>query len=207
MSRDHKPRYITPWPPKGQGSLLPFLTGLVVGLFLALFLYLQAQLPAEQGLQAGNKAVSQAQTSPPKPTQTSVAKPQFDFYTILPEMEVKVPEEEALEGEKTASRDHETQKPKAVEPGKEAKLSAAYILQAGSFQRAEEAERARARLAGTGIAADIQRVVIGRETWYRVRIGPIKNPAELESMRSRLVKNKVNFIITRSKAGAATGRP
>lgn len=200
MSRS-KLRYITPGSSKGQGSLLPFLTGLVVGLFLALFLYLQAQLPKKQDSQAEDTKVSQAQTYLPEPAHTSAAKPQFDFYTILPEMEVKVPEGEFPGRERTPSRGNETKKPKEAEPG------TAYILQAGSFQRAEEAERARARLAGIGIAADIQRVVIGKATWYRVRIGPIKNPAELESMRSRLVRNKVSFIMTRSKAGGAAGRP
>ena len=205
MSRS-KLRYITPGSSKGQGSLLPFLMGLVVGLFLALFLYLQAQLPKKQDPQAEDTKVSQAQTSSPESAQASAAKPQFDFYTILPEMDVKVPEGEAPEGERTPSRVNETKKPKEAEPGKGAEAGTAYILQAGSFQRAEEADRARARLAGIGIAADIQRVVIGKDTWYRVKIGPLKNTSELESMRSRLVKNKVNFIMTRTKAGPVAGR-
>ncbi len=198
MSRDYKPRSMNTGSSKGQGSLLPFLMGLVVGLFMALFLYIQAQPPEKRGAQSAGTEAPQAQTASPEPTQTSAAKPQFDFYTILPEMEVKVPEGENLERERITSRSREPKKP-------EEKAGSGTILQAGSFQQAEEAARARARLAGIGIAADIQRVVIGKDTWYRVRIGPIKNLAELEAMRSRLVKNKISFIMTRSKAGP--GRP
>ena len=74
-------------------------------------------------------------------------------------MEVKVPEwEQALEP------------PAATGEGKE---GGSYILQVGSFQRMEEAERVKAKLALLGLSASIQKVAVsGGDPWYRVRLGP-----------------------------------
>ncbi len=215
MSHNYKLGYANIRSSKGQSSLLPFLTGLTVGLFMALFLYLQARSPEKRDLQAEPpKHDLAAQATLGKSTQSSAesgTKPRFDFYTILSEMEVKVPEggspaEESRQEEKITREASKTRKPAEKQPLEKPEWGTAYTLQAGSFQHSGEAERARSHLAGIGIAADIQRVVLDKDTWYRVKIGPIKSPAELESMRSRLVKNKINFIITRTKTGIATGR-
>ena len=214
MSHNYKLGYANIRSSKGQSSLLPFLTGLTVGLFMAL--YLQAQSPEKRDLQAEPPKHDHlaAQATLGKSTQSSAesgTKPRFDFYTILSEMEVKVPEggspaEESRQEEKITREASKTRKPAEKQPLEKPEWGTAYTLQAGSFQHSGEAERARSHLAGIGIAADIQRVVLDKDTWYRVKIGPIKSPTELESMRSRLVKNKINFIITRTKTGTAAGR-
>jgi cell division protein FtsN len=215
MSHNYKPGYANIRSSKGQSSLLPFLTGLTIGLFMAWFLYLHAQSPEKRDLHAEPpKHNLAAQDTLGKSTQSSVepgTKPRFDFYTILSEMEVKVPEgespaEESRQEEKITREAGKTRKPAEKQPLEKPERGTVYTLQAGSFQHSGEAERARSQLAGIGIAADIQRVVIDKDTWYRVKIGPIKSPAELESMRSRLVKNKINFIMTRTKTGIAAGR-
>jgi cell division protein FtsN len=110
--------------------------------------------------------------------------PKFDFYTILPEMEVSVPEWETSAATNT----------------KTTPVSAAgvYVLQAGSFRRYEEADRVKARLALLGIESEIQRVVInGEDVWHRVRIGPFQDPKALEATRQMLAANGVDYMLLR----------
>jgi cell division protein FtsN len=66
-----------------------------------------------------------------------------------------------------------------------------YILQAGSFRRAEEADTLKANLALLGVEADIQKVTVDNNTWHRVRIGPYANLDELNRMREKLARNRI----------------
>ncbi len=165
----------------GVPPLLPFLSGLCLGLLAAFFIYLNDIHP-EKG---------KRDTSTPAKPRSGDAKgtvpaqrPRFDFYTILPEREVKVPEWE-LTGEKQESRPTEPR-------------PSTYILQVGSFQRYEEADRVKAKLALAGIQANIQRVVInGQDVWYRVRVGPFRNTGELNRTRRQLARNDMDFILLR----------
>ena len=107
--------------------------------------------------------------------------PQFDFYTILPKMEVSV-------SEWVADEDTEPE-PVPVEEG-------LYILQVGSFEDYNAADQVKAKLAFMGITADIQRVVInGRDVRHRVRIGPYKDIEELKLARDQLIENKFDFML------------
>ena len=62
----------------------------------------------------------------------------------------------------------------------------AYILQAGSFRNHADADRVRALIAMQGVESKIQKVTIDKDTWHRVRVGPIANLQKLEETRSRL---------------------
>lgn len=107
-------------------------------------------------------------------------KSRFDFYEMLPNFEVIVPEEDT-----NVAKDVE---PKAiVQPG-------IYVLQAGSFTAYADADRRRAELALQGISSSIQRVTIDDKTYHRVRIGPIDNLDELNLLRSRLRAAKIDVL-------------
>jgi len=108
--------------------------------------------------------------------------PQFDFYTILPEKEVVVPEYEI----KTRSREEQVGKAK----------NAHYIMQAGSFKTFKEADQLRARLASMGIESKVQKAKVGSMNWYRVKMGPFTQTASVNSIRSRLRQNGIDVIIT-----------
>ena len=71
------------------------------------------------------------------------------------------------------------------------------MLQAGSYRKFEDADRVRAQLALQGIESNVQRVAIDNDTWHRVRIGPISDPAELERVRTRLKEAEVDFLVVR----------
>lgn len=162
------------------------LAGLGIGLFVALLVYLEMRAP-------GSTTRGPAHTVPgpqaPRDTgktgaKTAPSEPRFDFYTILPEMEVVTPEHEL-------GADAARSVPPVKQPG-------TYVLQAGSFRRFAEADRLKASLALLGIEADIQTVTInGGETWHRVRIGPFRDLAELNEVRARLKENNIKTILLR----------
>lgn len=110
-------------------------------------------------------------------------KSRFDFYTLLPEMEVKITDDTFATARGGA------RKPAQAGP---------YILQVGSFRSHAEADSLKARLALVGVEASIQAVIISAdETWYRVRVGPYKNIKDLQQARTNLQRNNIDFMLLR----------
>lgn len=178
--------------PVRQGSWLSFLSGLGVGLLVAFGVYLwSGQLPPPASMvdklderfrtesDYSGKASDYEQAS-------ELPTPKFDFYKILPEMEVPIPEWSLSE----PSAD-EAKTDVGLAPG-------AYLLQVGSFKRFEDADRAKASLALRGIEASIQRVVInGQDVWFRVHVGPLSDVDQIRAMRVKLIEHDVDFILLR----------
>jgi cell division protein FtsN len=108
------------------------------------------------------------------------AKPRFDFYSMLPNFEVIIPEQEGDVSTDTAAK-------AVVVPG-------VYVLQAGSFTQHADADRRRAQLALQGIESTIQRVTIDDKTYHRVRIGPIEDLEQLNVVRSRLREADIDVL-------------
>ncbi len=162
-----------------------FLTGVCVGLGGAGLAYLQ--------LHGGGAEVS-ALAPREKPVEgersgdgaESGNRPRFEFYTILPEKEVTVPEHEIAppsEGRKTAPSS-----------------GASYVLQVGSFRKLSEADRLRASLALIGLEADIQTVTVnGGETWHRVRLGPFRDLDALNATRTRLREHDMEAMVLKNR--------
>jgi len=72
-----------------------------------------------------------------------------------------------------------------------------YFVQAGAFQRMEEAESQRARLGMAGVESKIlEREQAGR-TVYRVRVGPLDQHADAEAMKERLTGAGFESVIVR----------
>ncbi len=112
-------------------------------------------------------------------------KPRFEFYTVLPEKEIAVPETAIVEIAEQPSV-----------PLKKPVAGTRYLLQVGSFRKLPDAERLKARLAFMGLDATIQTVTIdGAETWHRVRIGPYGKINQLKSVLAQLKKNRLDSIV------------
>ncbi len=144
------------------------------------------QLP--EYLAAGKK-----ESAPAKPTASEQNRPRFDFYTILPEMEVIVSEDEP-----------EPVKPKipqsatTTEPAAEPLVS--YRLQAGSFKKMADADRQKAKLAFLGMEADIQRVTVASgETYYRVLTSAYTDRQELNGKQRLLQQNNINSLVVKNR--------
>ena len=172
------------------GMLGPFLAGLLAGLFVAVIVYLNEHDSgngdlASPELVIENKpekiAVAESETEP----DDQVPEPRFDFYQILPNMEVNVSEWET-----------DTQKESEVLQDE----SGVYILQVGSFEQHDAADELKAKLALLGIQAEIQRVVInGRDIRHRVRVGPYKDLEKLQETRDRLLANNLDYMLLKLK--------
>jgi len=119
-------------------------------------------------------------------------KPTFDFYSLLPSMEMVISDKEVK------VRDEEV--PKQASTGSENSSKTQYILQAGSFRDKQQADRLKAGLALLGIESTIEAVRINNSgLWHRVRVGPFTNLHEIDRVRSRMRENNVNPILLTQK--------
>ena len=164
--------------------------GLVIGLFIAFLVYLREHVPDERPSSLGTRTpqsgqVPAAHKTKPAQDVTSQARPvpprpRFEFYTILPEREIRVPEHE-LAPRARRSPDN-------------------YVLQVGSFRKRDEAERLKASLALIGLEADIQSVSINEgDTWYRVRLGPYRDLPSLNEARARLREHRMEPMVLKNR--------
>lgn len=154
------------------------LAGLAIGLFVAFLVYLHNLPDPEQGTAKTAPAEKEGQ---PAPT--------FDFYKILPELEVVVPGLEVLKDKKD-----EAAKPAPPEPTQELAEGEAFVVQVGSFNDHKQADRLKASLALLGLQAHIQDVTVDNKSWHRVRIGPYTDRRTLNSVRQRLKDNGIKAI-------------
>lgn len=183
------------------GSWLSFITGLAIGLTATAIVYFGGFGQRPSVARPATAIVPGSVPEPVAPVQEDhsamtpaaagveeAPQPKFDFYKILPEIEVTVPEEEiANPAPATTATKAET---------------GAYILQVGSFQRFEDADQAKAQLALQGVTSSIQRVVIdGQDIWFRVHVGPYANLKDVQAMRARLVQAGSNVVVLKIGGG------
>ncbi|MCL6414964.1 SPOR domain-containing protein [Aestuariirhabdus sp. Z084] len=148
-------------------------TGIVTGLFIAFLMKL-----------APNAVDVRELTDTPQAESSDDDEPRavFDFYTLLPESEVLVPDSPAPSTNTTRP----TQPSKPEKPG-------VYLLQAGSFRNSGDADRLRAQLTLEGLDVKTQKVTIrGNETWYRVQVGPFNDTSSLNQARNTLAALNIN---------------
>ena len=130
----------------------------------------------------------------------------YDFFTVLPEIEVVVPSDEpepkvvqkkpkeTANAESVTNESTNNQTVKA-EPVKPVEAASAYMLQAGSYQRQNDADRQKAKLAFIGLTSSIQKITIqGRGDFYRVRLGPFSDHQKMVKVDDRLKKEGIKAM-------------
>jgi cell division protein FtsN len=120
----------------------------------------------------------------PDASATAAKGEKYDFYEMLPNFEVVVPEKD-----KEVKRDLPAAA-KVERPG-------VYVLQAGSYRNEADADRVRAQLSMQGIDAKVQRVAVDTDVWHRVRIGPITKLDDLNRLRKQLQAADVDALVIR----------
>lgn len=114
----------------------------------------------------------------PEP-ESSGEEPDFQFYEMLPDSEVATPDIEAYRPEKGDSGEN-----------------LEYILQAGSFQTREDAERQRAQVGFQGLRARIAEVSVDDGgVWYRVMVGPFESRSRMNQAVDRLVEIDIQPLV------------
>lgn len=195
MTRDYRSR--AQQESKGKKPALPawvpffygFLTACIV-MSVAWFVLTPpgTQLALPDFASTANKAAT-TNTASAEITVEQPERPRFDFYTILPEMEVVISDEEAAPPD-ADDRPVTTAEQKQVR----------YRLQVGSFKKLSDADRQKARLALLGVEADIQKVNIGQgDVYHRVLTMPFASKKELNAKRRMFQKNKINSLVVQIK--------
>jgi cell division protein FtsN len=174
------------------GRLREFGVGALVGIVLAsaVFVYVGQKHQSTRDVGTEAPRPDPHRTAPP-PTDgetdangTAQGQEKYDFYQMLPNFEVVVPE-----------KDKEVKRnlpgaAKIERPG-------VYVLQAGSYRNQSDAERVRAQLALQGIDAKVQRVAVDADVWHRVRVGPITQLDELNKLRKQLQAADIDALVIR----------
>lgn len=111
----------------------------------------------------------------PQPQQATKDEKRFEFYEMLPKSKVTTSDPTAYKSTpKTAVAEQQ------------------YLLQAGSFRNAQDADRMRAQLILLGLPnVRSEKTSSSNGTWYRVRTGPFKNRTALSAATNKLAKQNI----------------
>ncbi|MEZ5464196.1 MAG: SPOR domain-containing protein [Lysobacteraceae bacterium] len=176
---------------KGVPGWAWLLAGLLLGLIIAGVVVMRGGLgdtslfprpnpDATAPAPSGDEPVAQQ----PKPA----AKPKYDFYTLLPEKEVVIPDAEISE---------QVRAPEPAPPADDQR----YLLQAAAFRDQSEAEALKAKLAFSGLVARIESENINGTTWHRVRLGPYADLRQLDEARRELKSQGHDAIAIKAPKG------
>ena len=158
---------------KGIPGWLWLVSGLIIGLFVAFLLQLEP----------GRDSVRRS-PEPPKPANTPAQppadpKPRYDFYTLLPESEVVVPQQAVPESKPAPSVN--------------------YYLQAGSFRQRADADQVRAQILLLGMDVKLENATINGNQWYRVQVGPFDSRSSLDQAQRTLSGNGFNNLLPQQR--------
>jgi cell division protein FtsN len=196
---------------RNGGSGIPgwllFLGGLVVGIILCAIVVYSGHIPSlrrNDQPQANPNAVAQQGSSPgiAGSSATSAAS-KFDFYKVLPEKEVVIPNAElsamakAEQQNAAAANNAGTSAPASATPTTSSQGD--YVLQVGSFPDADKADAKKAQLALQGFTAHVQAVTLDGQVWNRVQIGPFTSATELQAVQKRLTAAGIHSIPLKEK--------
>ena len=171
--------------PRGMAMTIVLLlcTGLVAW-------YFRGELDTGFGSPAGTDSAAEKESAPEGAKQAAgkpggekppaEATDRFEFYDMLPDAEVEVPEQPESNG------------PPAPPP---VSVPGTYVIQAGAFPDFAEADKVKARLALLGVESQIQAAEANGATYHRVRIGPIDDLDQLNRLRARLRQNGIEYLV------------
>ena len=159
------------------------IIGMLTGAFVMFLIHLNDNVPAD----GGNKAKKKIEKK------STAIEPTFDFYTLLPEMEMLV-------NKPNNKKPIVTSPPKKQDmPSKQADKTS-YMVQVGSFRKSSDADAFKAKLAFLGIESKVQTVTIdNKDTWHRVHIGPIVGRDKADALQKQLKQNDIDSLLMRAK--------
>ncbi|KAA0693821.1 SPOR domain-containing protein [Halopseudomonas laoshanensis] len=172
---------------------IPGWLWLVAGLAIGVFVTFLFQLEPGRGSVQRDKTPPPPAVTPPPPSKAD--QPRYDFYTLLPESEVIVPQSSVPE---TAEPEKSTDEKK---PEDAASASGTrFYLQAGSFRQRAEADRVRAQILLLGLDVKLENARLdGGEIWYRVQVGPFQDRATLSSAQTTLAGNGFDNLLLQQR--------
>lgn len=159
------------------GKFQAFLIGFIVGVVTMLLIP-----PLQDRMAQQQTEVKVTTPNNNKPDVETAARPSFDFYNMLKESEVIVPETEPA---KTLSKPNNQSQPDYI-----------YLLQVASFKSAEDAEAYRVQLLLMDLTASVETASLRPgEVRHRVLVGPFTDNAKLSAARTRLAENNIESLL------------
>jgi cell division protein FtsN len=75
-----------------------------------------------------------------------------------------------------------------------------FYLQAGAFQKADDADNQKARLSMLGLDVTVQEATVAdKGKMFRVRVGPFAKPEEMNRVRNQLAQNGIQATVVKIK--------
>ncbi|MGH8155019.1 MAG: SPOR domain-containing protein [Rhodanobacteraceae bacterium] len=199
---------------RNGGSGIPgwglFLVGVIVGLIVMGYVAHRGLIPslrrADQP-QANPNAVAAKGSSPGIASSSAAtsAGSQFDFYKVLPEKEVVIPNAElsamakAEQQKAAAANNASASAPASATAAATPSSEGGYVLQVGAFPKASDADAMKARLALQGVTAHVQAVTLDGQVWNRVRVGPFASATQLQDVQKQLASAGIHGIPLKEK--------
>ncbi|MBZ9663739.1 SPOR domain-containing protein [Pseudomonas sp. LMG 31766] len=189
--------------------------GLVVGGF---FMFLFSLEPGRDEIKRDKGEQVRSTKPEPKPTQLEPSRPKYDFYTLLPESEVilpqaleetppPVPEQKPVTPEEAAKID--TARAEAALNGQvppppppvlaSAPVTTQFFLQAGSFRKRDDADGLRAQIILLGQNVRVETGKVREETWHRVLVGPFASREQLASAQKTLAAGGFSNLLLQQR--------
>ncbi|EAQ97409.2 SPOR domain-containing protein [Congregibacter litoralis] len=158
---------------ENHGGLRWYGAGVATGLFLAFLLYL-VTLPPEGGAEPELAATARA----------SNPEPEYEFFEVLPNQEITVDVDPA-----------DLPKPRSASTGKQ------FLLQAGSFRQAADADRRRGELLLLGLNPRVEDTQGDTGRWFRVVLGPFESRSAMAKARSLTAQQDIDTLLIQRDRG------
>lgn len=183
------------------------MLGIVLGLMIAGAIALMivkktpVTLAPKEVREAPQPAAGTAARTAPKPATPPENKARFEFYKELTDKpDGSTARKPAPKPAPSLARQHPASAVAAAKPADSSAAKATYLLQAGAFQNADDAEKVKAKLALIGMEANVQSANIpDKGVWYRVRLGPYHGADEMNTALNTLKQNGINAAPIRAQ--------
>ena len=177
MSRDYANRNSSrakQQPTKRSSPLPAFFCGTVFGVVISSIL---------PGLMDKSPSTSAKIENVSETVKAEASELKFDFYTLLKNTEIIVPNNQSADADDQEPEENFT-----------------YLLQAGSFKLAADAEALRVKLLLLNLTAKVETVGLGSgEKWHRVLVGPFIDASSMAYARTKLSENAIDSLLLKRK--------
>ena len=188
---------------KSLPGWLLLVSGVVIGGFISFIVYLKLNVPIDTDV-TKDKQIStevkknhQSQSSSGKDIKKEdQSNEQLEFYKILPNREVTLPDVEK-KNQNQNSLTNKTEEPEAS--SKQGKETYLYTLQVGSFLSFKDADKRKASLALIGIGSRIHAIKTQNITRYRVLVGPYDNITRINEINSQMKANNIKTLLLKER--------
>lgn len=193
--RDYKSRASRAKGQKPVSVWIWLLTGFILGALSVGFVCLKyGSAPAQSdwiGTRPPTPAPLERERKHVSPEPARIQPPRFDFYNLLTDQEVLVPDEEnerqVRQSPPPVAPQQPPQQQEAAPPP--ASSGKRYMVQVSSFRGGKDAQALRAKLGLLGLRAKVNKANIKGSTWYRVQLGPYGSAAAMQDVRKQLASS------------------